>query len=394
MISKDKVDEWIQEVSERPSSAPLIIQYISNRLRDLTRRNEELLAENISLRTGHKVEEYESRIANLAYQLELLKRQMGGESFALAQQVISETLSIILYLPEGHVLRYEVDRTLLTHGALLTRIPAGRKESGEHARLLITNPMEELLFVLDSGRTISMAVGKLPVAELNADSWDGSIQIETRGGEELSAVLPIGKMTLFEYCIQSSRRGCAKKMIKSSFESHVSKGFIGTGIKQKPDRTGALTLCGRDDLFVMVSQEGFLLGADVSGLPYNAEELVKLTNTDHIVSSFITNSKPSLVTVTQNGKAVIREATWIEKSASGKSRGQALFSQSRRDAGVRVVGAAAVDANDWGAALLKDGRVLACSMAEVVASGDVSGLLSGAEIEEFVAFSIQAPDKG
>lgn len=394
MISKDKVDEWIQEVSESPSSAPLIIQYISNRLRDLTRRNEELLAENISLRTGHKVEEYESRIANLAYQLELLKRQMGGESFTLVQQVISKTLSIILYLPEGHVLRYEVDRALLTHGALLTRVPAGCKESGEHARLLITNPMEELLFVLDSGRTISMAVEKLPVAELNADSWDGSTQIETRGGEELSAVLPIGKMTLFEYCIQSSRRGCAKKMMKNSFESHVSKGFIGTGIKQKPDRTCALTLCGRDDIFVMVSQEGFLLGTDVSGLPYNAEELVKLINTDHIVSSFIIDSKPSLVTVTQNGKAVIREAAWIEKSASGKSRGQALFSQSRRDAGVRVVGAAAVDANDWGAALLKDGRVLACSMAEVVASGDFSGLLSGAEIEEFVAFSIQTPDKG
>jgi hypothetical protein len=64
MINPDQIEEWIHEVEQRPSSAGLIIEYISRRLRDLTARNEELLAENISLRMGKKVEEYESRIAN------------------------------------------------------------------------------------------------------------------------------------------------------------------------------------------------------------------------------------------------------------------------------------------------------------------------------------------
>ena len=79
MISPDKIDEWIHEVEERPASAELIIRYIANRLSELASRDEELAAQNIELLSGRKVEEYESRIASLEYQLDLLKRQLGGE---------------------------------------------------------------------------------------------------------------------------------------------------------------------------------------------------------------------------------------------------------------------------------------------------------------------------
>ena len=79
MITPEKIEEWIKEAEQRPSSAPLIIQFIANRLRDLAGRNEELLAENIALLTGKRVEEYQQRIAHLEYQLELLKRQLKGE---------------------------------------------------------------------------------------------------------------------------------------------------------------------------------------------------------------------------------------------------------------------------------------------------------------------------
>lgn len=80
MISPDKIDEWIREVEERPSSAALIIRYIANRLSELASRDEELSAQNIELLSGRKVDEYESQIASLEYQLELLKRQLGVKS--------------------------------------------------------------------------------------------------------------------------------------------------------------------------------------------------------------------------------------------------------------------------------------------------------------------------
>ena len=97
--------------------------------------------------------------------------------------------------------------------------------------------MEELLFVFDTGRTESLPVTALPVADPERLNWKQAYLVEPHGGEELSAVLPIARMTLADCCVQVSRRGCAKKMMKNAFESHVAKSFIGSGVKGKPDKT-------------------------------------------------------------------------------------------------------------------------------------------------------------
>jgi len=57
LIPSQKIDEWVREVEERPSSAPVILRFIASRLSELAQRNEELLAENIELQTGQKVEQ-------------------------------------------------------------------------------------------------------------------------------------------------------------------------------------------------------------------------------------------------------------------------------------------------------------------------------------------------
>ena len=79
MFTPEKIEEWIQEVKERPASAELIIQFIANRLHDLSEWNEELRTENLELRSGARVDKYERQIAYLGYQLEMIKRQIGGE---------------------------------------------------------------------------------------------------------------------------------------------------------------------------------------------------------------------------------------------------------------------------------------------------------------------------
>jgi DNA gyrase/topoisomerase IV subunit A len=272
LIKQDQIEEWIHEVEERPSSGPLIVRFVSNRLRDLTNRNEELLAENIALRTGQRAEEYESRIANLEYQLELLKRQVGSEGLASITSSISvETMVGIAYTIHGYVFRLSFSLTELTSGTKLPhRLP--RVDEGEPApRLFATTPKEELLFVFDSGRTVTLPVDQIEECGQDAADWKTATLIEPRGGEELAAVLPVARMTLFDTCAQTSRRGYARKLLRTTFETHIAKNFIGTGVKQKPDRTGGLVLCGKDDQLVMVSQEGFLVGMDVNGLPFTAE---------------------------------------------------------------------------------------------------------------------------
>src|SRR4030095_5852429 len=82
MSFNNKIDEWMKEAEERPESAITIVKLISRRLRELTERNEELLAENIALQNGTRVEEYQKRITHLEYQLDLLKRRFGDDDKA------------------------------------------------------------------------------------------------------------------------------------------------------------------------------------------------------------------------------------------------------------------------------------------------------------------------
>lgn len=373
MINTDQIDDWIREVEERPASAPLIIRYIANRLRDLTSRNEELLAENIELRTGKKVEEYESRIGNLEYQLDLLKRQVRGEGFVAMPGAAAAVVSVVIYGAAGHVLRLDVPTADLATGQRLGALAAAIEPGAVAPRLLVTNPEEELLFVFDSGRTVTRALADLPLVDSGDLHWSRSPLVEPRGGEELVFVLPVARMTLFDYCIQSSRRGFARKMMRSTFEANVAKTFVGTGVKQKPDRTGGLVLSAKEDLFVMASREGFLVSVEVADLPFAAEEMLRLSATDHITCGLVLGGKPSLLLVTSNGKAITREVGWLERGATPKGRGQPVFSQARREAGARIAGAAAVDGSEWGAALTRDGAITAYRISDLISAGALGG---------------------
>ena len=45
MSFTNKIDEWMKEAEERPESAVTIVKLVARRLRELTERDEELLAE-------------------------------------------------------------------------------------------------------------------------------------------------------------------------------------------------------------------------------------------------------------------------------------------------------------------------------------------------------------
>jgi DNA gyrase/topoisomerase IV subunit A len=410
LITPDKIDDWIHEAEERPSSAPQIIRFIANRLRELTDRNEELLAENIELSSGRKVEEYESRIANLEYRIELLKRQLGGDVSALelTPGLVSisapqdNSVCLLIYNSQGQVLRVTLNPSELVSGNYLANLRPGlqpdiHSEEGISAgippRLLATSVQEELLFVFDSGRVVTMPVAEIPSASGEDLDWGQAFVQEPRGSEELVCVLPIARMSLFEYCVRTSRKAFVKKNRQENFESHVAKNFIGTGVKLKTDQAFNLTFCGKDDLYVMVSKEGFILSVGVNLLPVTIEEILRLSITDHIITTFVVGKKPSLLFVTQNGKAIHRDTSWLEPTNSFKTKGQSLFSKERRDAGVRVVGAAPVDESDWGVALRSDGRLSVHKMADLFGSGVIHAGQLSVDLLGFTAFQVEKADK-
>ncbi len=375
MITPEKIEEWLREVEERPSSAVLIIQYIANRLKELASRNETLQDENIELRTGRKVEEYDSRIAALEYQVELLKRQLGGAATVVEsipeQLPAAETASLLVYNAQGQVLRMEFTAVGLVPGGVIARFQGNALSVGAPPSLLATGSQEELLFIFDSGRTVTLPVSAIPGSPAQALDWQNAFLQEPRGSEELAAIIPIARMSLFENAVQSSRRGYVKKIKETFLEGYINKGFVGTGVKLPADKTCSFTFCGKTGLFVLVSQEGFLFCMDIEKLPVTIEEALRLNATDHIVAALVTGQKPSLLAVTQGGQVIHREVGWLEPISAFRSRGQPLFSRERRAAGVRLVGAAAVDEADWGLSLRSAGCFTAHRMADLFASGSL-----------------------
>jgi hypothetical protein len=389
LISPDKIEEWIREVEERPASAELIIRYIANRLSELANRDEELVAQNIELLNGRKVEEYESRIASLEYQLELLKRQLGGE-FILPTAVpsstpVQETINLILYNPLGQVLRREMDLTGLVPAQAIARLAGELSPDGIQPSLLVTYSKEELLFIFDSGRTIKHPVTQLPLSDEESLDWQHAFIEEPRIREELAAIQPIAKMPLYEICIQASRRGYVKKIKTSFFTTHLAEDYIGTGVKLPADKTCGLTFANKDDLFVMISQEGYIFSMQAERLPTAIEEVIHLGITDHIVATFVASKKPSILFITQNGKAVHRDTSWLEPANSFKTKGQAILSKERREAGIRIVGAAPVDEADWGVILHADGTIAPHELNDLLATGSV---VHGQPVNPIVSFSI------
>jgi hypothetical protein len=394
LISPDKIDEWIREVEERPSSAAIIIRYIANRLSELSSRDEELAAQNIELISGRRVEEYESRIASLEYQLELLKRQLGGEVVlpreAPPQPVSSELVNLLLYNPLGQVLKLELQPEEIITGRQIASLAGEGLSGGIQPALLATTSQEELLFIFDSGRTVRHPASQLPATQAVELEWEKATLEEPRVREELAAIQPIARMPLYQLCIQASRRGYVKKINTATFTAHVEDDYIGKGVLLPADKPCSLAFANPDDLFVLVSQEGYIFSMPATGLPTAIKEVIQLAITDHIVSAFVVGQKPSIIFITASGKVVHREAGWIEPAKSFKSMGQPILSKGRREAGVRLVGAAAVEQDEWAAFLHQDGRLSVISVHDLLAAGSLPNVEAGLPIVDFSTFQLPA----
>jgi hypothetical protein len=378
MITPEKIEEWIKEAEARPASAPLIIQFIANRLRELAGRNEELLAENIALLTGKRVEEYQQRINHLEYQVELLKRQLKGE---LSEAELADipltpgkpTLqppSLLIYNALGQILRVEIPLSLSASSPWL-KITTPLPPELEPPRLLAVPATEELLLVFTSGRAATLPLSSLPLtAPGTALDWSqAATPDEPRAAEQLACLVPISRLALADAFLQATRRGYAKKINTSLAPSILANHFIGTGIRLPADRTFAIALSKKDDHLALVSAEGYLQLLEVSSLPTAIEEVIKLGVSDHLIAAFVPQPKSSILLATQAGKLIHRTADSLETTASFKTKGQSLLSPARREQGIRIVSALSAAASDYAAALHLDGQVTLHPVKDLFGSG-------------------------
>lgn len=380
MISPGQIDEWLREIETRPESAAAIVRIIAGRLRDLDEQNQALLAENILLRSGKKVEGYESQIAALNDQLELLKRQFSGVQPAAPGE---NALRLLIYNPGGQAFCLPMPPEA-EPGQTLGRLP-GEFSPEDGPLLQVLNQQDELLFVMDSGRALKQTASELPVLQGDIDAAQ-AFHIERRGSERLAFVLSIGRLPLFEFGVQVSRRAFVRLVQTASLSGWINKGNVGTGVLLPSDRTFSLRLAQKDQRIVLASREGLLWSMAVGELPYMPEEALRLSSTDRIVDVFVANQQTDLLVLTQSGKVFHREMAWLDAAHSFKGPGQSVLSNARLEAGVRVAAAAAVNAEDWAVILTSDGRLNLHRAAHLLNSGSVLDAESGLHVAAFCAF--------
>ena len=348
MSFSNKIDEWMKEAEARPESAITIVKLISRRLRELTERNEELLAENIALQNGTRVEEFQKRITHLEYQLDMLKRRFGADEnmpVDLPAKPVEEiTTSLLIYNSRGRIFRIELDVDTKEPGTIAGEMVMDQ----EPPRLLTVSSSEEILLLFTSGRVATIAVGDIPVVEAgSAWKWDqAALSDEPRAGELLACITPFSELPLSDFFLQISRRGCVKKTMTSMAQSILTNHYIGKGALQKSDQPFDLTLHKKQTQLAFVTYEGHLIGLDVDDLSYATEERIRLSATDYVIASFTTRADESLLFVTQTGKVIYRESKSVELTKSSLAKGQTLIPPSRLEQGVRFMGAASVRDGD------------------------------------------------
>jgi DNA gyrase/topoisomerase IV subunit A len=382
VITPEKIEAWIEEALERPESANQIIQHIAQRLDELARQNETLRAENIALQSGARVEEYERQIAHLAYQLELVRRQLGGEiSPTQVEQLPTDrkaqaATSLLLYDSLGRVLHWRLEPEALANNASLGMLVGDLAPNHEPLRLLAVPSTEELGFVFTSGRIETLPIERIRAVERpeidSSHSWEEvPIPHEPNAGERLACLAPIAKMALAKYYIQTSRKGCVKKIRTAMGQSILANRYIGPGTRQPPDQPCSLALGNDGERLVLVTHEGYLQCLAVDDLPPAIEEGMRLEFSDHVVGAFIPSPHTALAVMTQVGKVIYWTEDRLETGRTFRSKGQALFTASRREQGVRVVGAGPVAAGGWAFGLHRSGRLSLYDASTILASGAV-----------------------
>jgi hypothetical protein len=368
-----KIDEWMKEAETRPESAVTIVRLVSRRLVELTTRNEELLAENIALQNGTRVEEYQKRIAHLEYQLDLLKRRFGGDAMELAQipvqSVAASTMSLLAYNNYGRILRLELNPDIQALG----RIADETLQTSEQPRLVAVPSNEEVMLLFTSGRVTTCAVEDISTVEIGGEwLWaNAALPDEPHAGEWLACVMPISRLPLSEFFVQVSRRGCVKKTMTSMAQSILGNHYLGKGTLQKSDQPFDVRLSLKKDLFAFVTFEGKLLGLDVNELPYSSEDRIKLTASDYVIASFLPLPDEAMLFFTQTGKVIHREANSLELSKSSLAKGQPLISLARLEQGVRFIGAASVREADRLVVLDARGNLKVHPAGSVTGSGSI-----------------------
>lgn len=318
------------------------------------------------VRSEQKVQEFERKIADLEYQMELLKRQIQNGTVPIVK-----TMKLLVFNPDGNILTVEISPSELVTGSVITRISRLPESKPGEIRMAAVDPQEEILFMFNSGRITTLPAAELPSVHGIDLDWQDAFSIEMRSGETMITTMPITRSPLVEQCIRISRRSAVKIFSREYFQTFIANHNIGKGTKSSADQAFNLTLCNKKDILVMLTREGFISALRADRLSVTAEEIIRLGMNDYLVASFILGVGQSLVIASQDGSLYVQKPTWLTlKSAAGGKR-RLLLSKGRAGS-IQVIGGAGASDQDWGFLLSANGEIRVHRTEDIPSTGSAS----------------------
>ncbi len=379
MITQAKINEWIRQVEAAPVVAPILIRQITDRLLELDHENEDLRAKNLELSTGNKVRQFEKKIAELEFQLDLLKRQSTGGDF----QVAHTSRSLLVYNDRGQLLRLQLEETELVQGQTFAHIEGTPDLQSYSSGLLAVNDYDQLLLIFSTGRTSILSIEELPPGMPDTLDWAGAYQIELRSLEELIWILPVTRMHAYDYCVQVSRFGYARKISNQYLNTFIANNNIGKGVKFNFDRILNLVFCNDNQLLVLVSKAGNCLGIDTRALSVTLDEIMRFKVNDYIAAASIFAPGEMLIGITQNGRVYFQNQSWISSGKNGEQKVRRLF-PAKKEAEI-VAGAVTANSADWLLVLNDAGCLSAFKPGNFIRQGELISTDSDARIVSLAA---------
>ena len=350
MIKSSKIQEWINEIEERPMIAPFIVRRLSDRLLELDQLNEELRSENLLLSTGQKTAELERRIAELEYQIELLKRQVHEDPAS----TYSDTANLLIYDTEGRILTHQFSpRTILSAGVQLSL--QGTKAHRDDVHLLVAVPQDELVMLMHTGRIATMKAKEIVHPASDPLTWEKAFKLDLRSGEKLASVAAITQAPFCEHFIQVTRKGYARSFPQDLFQTFLSRRNLGKGVKSDADQLLCLLLGSAEDILVLVSRGGYISALPVSRLTVGLEEIMRLDMQDYLVAAFIIHPEQLLVIAAEDGELLVQKNPWGDPADANGIKRRVL---ARSKAGsLHLMGAGAAGSGSTAFLLSSSGEI-------------------------------------
>ncbi|MGD9093311.1 MAG: DNA gyrase subunit A [Anaerolineales bacterium] len=179
------------------------------------------------------------------------------------------------------------------------------KDEDEVVMLVPARTLDTILFFTDRGKVYSEKAYQIPDADRTGRGIPIVNVLALNAGETVTAVVPVPDFGTAEYCMMTTRKGRAKRVVLSDFASVRPSGLIAITLDEG-DELGWVRLTRGDDELILVTRGGQALRFSEKQVRYMGRTAagvigIRLRQGDVVTAMEVVDPEADLLVVTEKG---------------------------------------------------------------------------------------------